>query len=522
MPLRSYTRRRLLPRLVFSLSMALLPLLLGSAIIYWQALRSLSSEASAASNEAVRLFDVMLGNATAAARAALLHADESCEDATWVLREQVAVVPFVRSVNLTRDNDIYCTSLFGEFDERLDPSLYANGQLRMMVGNSVTPNYALLILRRVQGNKAALATVDGRYLSNTLQLVDQRSDLQLQVGRQWMDEEGRVFDGEPASLPLGHVELASGQFPYKVIGGFPKGAQWRHIREDSLPLVTLMLMLGGVSGMACYWLWGRSATPSLELERALLAGEFVPYLQPLVDARDGHWIGAEVLMRWIHPREGMVGPDLFIPMAERSGLIVAMTRELFHQVADGLAPHAKLLGQGFHLGFNISARHCTEPGLFDDCRDFQARFLPHRPELTLELTERELIVSSEVTDELFDKLHGLGVKLAIDDFGTGNSSLAYLHRFKVDALKIDKSFVAMIGVDALSSHVLDSIVELCGKLDLMIIAEGVETVEQQAYLASRGVEVLQGYLFDRPMPLAAFVAALQERQGAAAAPQARQ
>lgn len=512
MPLRSYTRRRLLPRLVFSLSMALLPLLLGSGIIYWQTLRTLSVEARTASNEAVRLFDVMLGNATGAARVALLHEDEACDDATQVLREQVAVVPFVRSLNLTRDDDIYCTSLFGEFDERIDPGRYVDGMLRLMAGNRVTPLYALLILRRPEGRHAALATVDGRYLSNTLQLVDQRSDLQLQVGGQWMDEAGIVRDGVPTPLPLGHVVQYSERFPYAVIGGFPEGAQWQHIREDSLPLVTLMCMLGGISGFVCFWLWGRSATPSLELERALLAGEFVPYLQPLVDARDGRWVGAEVLMRWIHPREGMVGPDLFIPMAERSGLIVAMTRELMHQVADGLSPHGQLLGQGFHLSFNISARHCTEPGLSGDCRDFQARFLPHRPELTLELTERELIVSSEVTDELFDNLHALGVKLAIDDFGTGNSSLAYLHRFKVDALKIDKSFVAMIGVDALSSHVLDSIVELCGKLDLMIIAEGVETPEQQAYLALRGVEVLQGYLFDRPMPLTAFVQALQGRR----------
>ena len=512
MPLHSYARRRLLPRLVFSVSMALLPLLLGSAILYWQSLRTLSAEARTAANEAVRLFDVMLNNAAGAARVALLHVDEGCDDATLVLREQVAVVPFVRSVNLTRNDNIYCTSLFGDFQAPLDTDLYVAGQLRMMAGNEVTPDYALLILRLAQGRFAALSTVDGRYLSNTLQLVDQRSDLQLQVGRQWMDEQGRVFDGVPAPLPLGHVELASERFPYKVIGGFPTGAQWKHIREDSLPLVALMLMLGGVSGMACYWLWGRSATPSLELERALIAGEFVPYLQPLVDARDGRWVGAEVLMRWVHPREGMVGPDLFIPMAERSGLIVSMTRQLFRQVADGLAPHGHLLGKGFHLSFNISARHCTETGLFEDCRAFQARFLSHRPELTLELTERELIVSSEVTDELFDKLHGLGVKLAIDDFGTGNSSLAYLHRFKVDALKIDKSFVAMIGVDALSSHVLDSIVELCGKLDLMIIAEGIETEHQRQYLAARGVRVLQGYLFDRPMPLARFVGLLQERR----------
>lgn len=511
MPLRNYARRRLVPRLVFSLSMAVLPLVLGSSIIYWQALRSLSAEAQTASTEALRLFDLMLGNAESAAGVALSQKSKPCDKATLVLREQVAVVPFVRSVNLTRNDDIYCTSLFGDFAAPLDGSLYVDGRLRLMSGNPVTPHVALLILRKLEGEYGALATVDGRYLSNTLQLVDQRSDLQLLVGREWMDEEGDVHEGDPDPLPLGHIRLNSARFPFAVIGGFPKGAQWDHIREEALPLASLLLMLGLISGLACYWLWGRSATPSLELERALMAHEFIPYLQPLVDAKDGRWVGAEVLMRWIHPREGMVGPDLFIPMAERSGLIVSMTHDLMRQVGEGLAPHGELLGDGFHLGINISAVHCSEPALFDDCLGLLTRFLPYRPTLVLELTERELIASSDVTEDLFSRLDAHGIQLAIDDFGTGNSSLAYLHRFKVDALKIDKSFVTMIGVDALSRHILDSIVELCGKLDLMIVAEGVETEEQRRYLVDRGVDVLQGYLFGKPMPLDDFVKAMRER-----------
>ena len=510
MPLRNYARRWRVPRLVFSLSMALLPLALGSSIIYWQALRTLSSEARTASNEALRLFDLMLSNAEGAARVALSQKDKPCESATQVLREQVAVVPFVRSVNLTRDDHIYCSSLFGDFKAPLDHSFYVEGRLRLMAGNPLTPNVGLLILRRVDGEFGALATVDGRYLSNTLQLVDQRSDLQLQVGGEWMDEQGNVYARDPDPLPIGHIRLVSERFPYSVTGGFTAGSQWQHIRQDALPLASLLLLLGTISGLACYWLWGRSATPSLELERALMAGEFVPYLQPLVDARDGRWVGAEVLMRWQHPREGMVGPDLFIPMAERSGLIVPMTRDLMRQVGDGLVPHGELLGEGFHLGINISAVHCSEAGLFDDCLSLQAKFLPYRPNLVLELTERELIAASEVTDQLFGRLDAQGIRLALDDFGTGNSSLAYLHRFKVDALKIDKSFVAMIGVDTLSVRILDSIVELCGKLDLMIIAEGVETEEQRRYLAERGVDVLQGYLFGKPMPLEEFVQAMRE------------
>jgi FOG: EAL domain len=129
----------------------------------------------------------------------------------------------------------------------------------------------------------------------------------------------------------------------------------------------------------------------------------------------------------------------------------------------------------------------------------------------LELTERELIVPSSTTHHLFSQLHALGVMIAIDDFGTGHSSLSYLREFNVDYLKIDQSFVAMIGADALSRHILDSIIELSAKLDLGIVAEGVETQEQSQYLADQGVDFLQGYLFARPMPPAEFILALQAR-----------
>jgi len=144
----------------------------------------------------------------------------------------------------------------------------------------------------------------------------------------------------------------------------------------------------------------------------------------------------------------------------------------------------------------------------DDCREFLAAFAPGQVILVLELTERELIEPTDVTRRLFDALHALGVMIAIDDFGTGHSSLGYLRNFNVDYLKIDQSFVAMIGVDALSSHILDSIIELSGKLDLGIVAEGVETAQQCEYLAARGVDYLQGYLFGRPLPCDEFIKSL--------------
>ncbi|MGH8410555.1 MAG: EAL domain-containing protein, partial [Pseudomonas sp.] len=260
------------------------------------------------------------------------------------------------------------------------------------------------------------------------------------------------------------------------------------------------------AGILAHWLQKRSSAPTLELQRALGANEFVPYYQPVVRGDNiRQWAGCEVLMRWNHPREGLVRPDLFIPLAEHSGLIVPMTRALMRQTAAQLAPHTAQFADNFHVGINITARHCHDLELVEDCREFLAAFPPGKVILVLELTERELIEPTDITRQLFQALHEMGVMIAIDDFGTGHSSLGYLRNFNVDYLKIDQSFVAMIGVDALSRHILDSIIELSAKLDLGIVAEGVETQEQFDYLAAQGVDFLQGYLFGKPVPCDEFI-----------------
>ncbi|PWU30449.1 cyclic diguanylate phosphodiesterase [Pseudomonas sp. RW407] len=503
--------RRLLWRLCISLLVALLPLLLGGVIIYWQTQVGLRREAGHAASEALHLIDVMLANAAGSARATLAYAAGPCSAAELVLREQVATVPFVRSVNLVRDDRVFCTSLFGAFDEPVDVAAFVDGRLNLLPGNAVTPDFALIVYRLAEGRDGVLAAVDGRYLSNVLQLVDQRSDLVIQVGPRWMDEAGEVHEGTPDAFPLAETRQASTRFPYRVVGGFPAGAQWRIMGIDYWPLFAMLAVLGGLFGIGCYWLLGRAATPTREIERAMYAGEFVPFLQPLVEATGGRWIGAEVLMRWRHPRAGLVSPDIFIPLAEQSGLIVPMTRSLLQQLAAVLPKHSQLLGEGFHLGVNVSAVNLRSGSLFGDCLDFLGAFPVGSVTLMLELTERELIGSDAHTDELLGHLRELGVNLAIDDFGTGHSSLAYLRRFHVDALKIDKSFVATVDDDSRSRHILDSILDLCGRLDLQVIAEGIETPAQRDYLAARGVPCLQGYLFGRPMPLAEFVAELERR-----------
>jgi len=274
------------------------------------------------------------------------------------------------------------------------------------------------------------------------------------------------------------------------------------------PLFSLLIFFGVASGAIGHVLQRRSWSPIHEMQRALAADEFVPWFQPVVHGDTRKWSGTEVLMRWKHPKEGLVRPDLFIPFAEDSGLIVPMTRSLMRQTAQLLGPVSSSFAEPFHIGINITASHCKDLELVKDCREFLSAFAPGSIYLVLELTERELIKPSDITLELFEQLHALGVMIAIDDFGTGHSSLGYLRQFNVDFLKIDQSFVAMIGIDALSRHILDTIIELSAKLDLGIVAEGVETEEQSDYLTAHGVNFLQGYLFGRPMPAAEFISAL--------------
>lgn len=487
----------------------LMPVVLGIVIIFWQANRSLELASTQAAEEAVRQFDAILDTAARAAQVVLPLTGQECAQVELALRDQVTRRPFVRSVNLTRDNQIYCTSLFGSFNEPVYPRDYTGGELWLMAGNSVTPDDPLLIYRLQSDNRGALVSIYGFHLIHALGQANQRVQLLFQVGEHWIDRHGNVHDTAPPLYPVANNSVVSTHYPYRVVAGFRAGEGWHHVTAEYLWVLGLLVFLGAISAAVVYRLKKLASSPRRELQRALDAREFIPYFQPVVHADTRQWAGAEVLMRWQHPQEGLVRPDLFIPFAEHSGLIVPMTRSLMQQTAALLAPHVNYLPADFHVGFNITARHCENLDLIEDCRDFLQSFPQGHVRLVLELTERELIAPTDMTHTLFAQLHALGIIIAIDDFGTGHSSLTYLRDFNVDYLKIDKSFVAMIGVDALSRHILDSIIELSAKLDLKSVAEGIETEEQCEYLTAKGVDFLQGYLFARPLAAKDFISALK-------------
>ena len=463
-----YARPRYTRYSVSALS-ALVPIVLGVAILYWQAERTLEQAAAQTAQEAVRQFDLMLDNTALAAQALLPLSGQPCDnDAQLALREQVTRHPFVRATILSWKRNIYCSSLFGgTYESSVNPDDYVDGQLWLMKGNPVTPDTALLVYRLVDGDQGAFASIDGYHLTNALRLISRYANLVLQVGPNWLDTDGQVRDTAVPRFEVAHHHLTSQRYHYSIDAGMPAGEVWRYMQSRYPAVFSLLVFFGVLAGVLAHWLQKRVSSPSHELQRALAADEFIAYFQPVVRGDTREWAGCEVLMRWQHPKEGLVRPDLFIPLAEDCGLIVPMTRALLRQTAAQLAPYAKRFSPGFHIGVNITAHHCQDLALVADCREFLAAFPIGQVILVLELTERKLIEPTDITRRLFDALHELGVMIAIDDFGTGHSSLVYLRNFNVDYLKIDQSFVAMIGADALSRHILDSIIELSGKLDLV-------------------------------------------------------
>jgi EAL domain-containing protein (putative c-di-GMP-specific phosphodiesterase class I) len=409
-------------------------------------------------------------------------------------------------LNLAENGRIYCSTLEGAVDYAEDSAAYADGRLQLMFGNLVTPNRALLVYRHATASGSVLVGIDGQHVFDVLSLGAEEFTVEIGIGPNWVGKEGTVTDAfrQPDNAIASLVPSTA--YPFTVGVAYGQGLVWRHLGFDYWPSWLLLALLGLLSGYAARRFLSQRNSLTAELRRAVDADEFVPFYQPVVLGESGALAGAEVLVRWMHPIEGIIPPNQFIPLAESTGLIVKMTYQLMDRVQGELLGQLPNLPEPFHVGFNISAAHCTSMELLDRCRAFLEPFPPGSVILFLELTEREAIPATPMTDALFKQLDGMGVQVALDDFGTGNSSLEYLQRFTVNALKIDQSFVAKAGTETLSSHILDIIADLASRLELFVVAEGVENAMQREYLQKLGVEYMQGYLFGRPVPFAEFAA----------------
>ena len=238
-----------------------------------------------------------------------------------------------------------------------------------------------------------------------------------------------------------------------------------------------------------------------QLRQGLAEGQFLLHYQPQVD-RSGALIGAEALLRWQHPEQGLVLPGAFIPLAEETGLILPLGLWVLETACAQLADWARRPETAhLTLAVNVSARQFHQPDFLDMVQDRLDRqpFPPDR--LKLELTESLLLTHVEDTVATMNALKSVGLSLSLDDFGTGYSSLAYLKRLPLDQIKIDQSFVRDLLSDPSDAAIVRATLAMASSLGLEVIAEGVETPAQWTFLLEHGCCTFQGYLFGRPAPI---------------------
>jgi EAL domain-containing protein (putative c-di-GMP-specific phosphodiesterase class I) len=244
-----------------------------------------------------------------------------------------------------------------------------------------------------------------------------------------------------------------------------------------------------------------NATLATDLRQAWREGQFLIDYQPQVGA-DGRMTGVEALLRWRHPNREMVPPAHFIPTAEETSLIIPIGRWVLEQACAQLSEWSRHPERShLSIAVNVSVRQFRDPSFVDEVMTAIANsgIAPHK--LKLELTESLLADGIEVTVAKMGSLKAMGVTLSLDDFGMGYSSLSYLKRLPLDQLKIDREFVKDILTDANDAAIARTIIGLAQSLGLGVIAEGVETQAQRAFLAQQGCYEYQGFLFCKPLPI---------------------
>src|SRR6059058_3360880 len=269
-------------------------------------------------------------------------------------------------------------------------------------------------------------------------------------------------------------------------------------------------------GKACYEVFDKGmharAVYLLQMEndlrRALDREELRVYYQPIVSLDSGQLAGFEALVRWQHPERGFINPSDFIPLAEDTGLIVPLGIWVLRRACEQLSQWQwqSAANRSLFMSVNLSGKQVARPKLVNEIRQVLEETRIDPKYLKLEITESAVMENAETAVQLLRRLKALGVQLSIDDFGTGYSSLGYLHRFPVNTLKVDRSFVGRIGEAAENIEIVRTIISLAENMGMEVVAEGVETLSQLAQLRKLNCQYGQGYLFSRPVDAASVTA----------------
>lgn len=294
-----------------------------------------------------------------------------------------------------------------------------------------------------------------------------------------------------------------------AIAAMPHSQLISDIRDAAVHVVPYGLIISVLLTALTYFIARYRLSLKAQLQSALKRREFFLLYQPVIDLRSNRCVGAEALIRWRHPNGELVSPVIFIPAAERHGLIQQVTAQVMEMVAHDTT---ELITNNpeTHIAINFSAEDLHSVKIAERLQTLIKSTGGTSRNILIEATERGFMSPDKAKGVLFS-VRSQGFKVAIDDFGTGNSSLSYLATYDLDFLKIDKMFVDSLGSDTASSRVAFHIIEMARTLNLQMIAEGVETEEQRDILRNAGVQFAQGWVFGKPMPIAELTEFIHQR-----------
>lgn len=473
--------------------------LLGVFIINLQVWYSARADSLAGAHYVVRNMNVILKEARHATQLAKQLAENECDaEGQYRLGTEAALQPHLRTIVILKNDAVWCSSLPGNRVLLVNSAVLPEASLLLVPAESTVNGLPVLLYQTNHAGSRIIVSISDSHIREALDMPLNGIEYALRVGNTLLGLSGDVATADHSKKEV--LTVKASNYPFEIQFNSPVLFSLKRLLNRAGGVVLFLLIISSLSAYILQRYLSKDVSPEESLRTAIYRNEITPYYQPVVSGREGTLRGVEVLARWKHPQSGFISPASFIPLAEKSGLIIPLTQSLMKQVAKQMNSISTLLPEGFHVGINFSASHIVAPTFVEECLHYKHSFIQQDLNLVIEVTEREPLHIDEHLVRTLNELHNNGFAIALDDFGTGYSGLSYLQELHIDYLKIDQSFVARVNANEDSTLILDSVLELAKKLSISIVAEGVETQDQLDYLIRNNIRFLQGFFFYKPLP----------------------
>lgn len=375
--------------------------LIGVFILNMQLWYSSSTETLGGARYAAKNMDNILDEAFQATRTAMHIAEKKCDlEGQYQLGTEAALRPHLRTLIIIRQGKLWCTSLPGNRILLKQIPVIADTNLLLTPARNTENEIPVLLYQTRFQTNHIIVTISGVHIRGALNVPLKGVTYSLLVGDEVLGLLGDVETVTASSQMSGQVNSA--KYPFSIIYNEPPLFSAKRLVTQGSGILVFILLISFAAAYAIDKYLNKNDIPEETLRRAIVKGEIVPFYQPIVNGREGTLRGVEVLARWKHPKAGYISPASFIPVAEKSGLIVPLTQSLMRQVAANMNAIASKLPSGFHVGINFSASHMTSPTFVEECLKFKDSFSRHDLNLVIEVTEREpLHVDEELVQRGF-------------------------------------------------------------------------------------------------------------------------